>query len=465
MMSGSCHMVEKHLKDFIVLFLAAFGSISASGCRVDFSPGDPFCSNGVKEEGEMCDGNDLGGETCVTQGYDSGDLACLDDCSGFDTSGCGRCGDGAINGHEVCDGVDLGGETCATQGYDSGDLACLDDCSGLDTSECGHCGDGAINGHEVCDGVDLDGETCMTQGYDSGYLACLDDCSGFDTSGCGRCGDDQINGHEVCDGNDLGGETCLTQGYDGGVLACNDDCSGLDVSGCYEKPPIEWIHVSGGSFFMGSSDSDLDERPVHLVNVPSFEMMKTEVTVEFYSTCVIAGACETPGTGVNCNWGRSGFEDHPLNCVTWFQAVDFCDWVAGRLPSEAEWEYAARSNGQDIVYPWGNQTATCDYAVMNDGGAGCGTESTWPVCSKPNGNTATGLCDMAGNVWEWVLDWYHQNYEGAPGDGSAWLDPEGTERVFRGGGIWSDHDRVRAAKRHRYGPSVQIVDLGFRCAR
>ena len=114
-----------------------------------------------------------------------------------------------------------------------------------------------------------------------------------------------------------------------------------------------------------------------------------------------------------------------MNCLDWQQAVDFCAWAGGRLPSEAEWEYAARSGGpsSSYKYPWGNDAATCTYAVMDDGGYGCGTGRTWSVCSKPAGNTSQGLCDMSGNVWEWVEDWYHGDYTGAPTDGSAWVSP------------------------------------------
>ncbi len=195
------------------------------------------CGDGVLQaDYEVCDGDDLGGETCMSQGFYSGTLACLDDCSGFDLSGCtGVCGDGVLQAdYEVCDGDDLGGETCMSQGFYSGTLACLDDCSDFDLSGCtGVCGDGVKNGPEVCDGDDLGGETCMSQGFYSGTLACLADCSGFNLSGCsGFCGDGVKNGPEVCDGGDLGGETCMSQGFSSGTLACRDDCSGFDFSGC-----------------------------------------------------------------------------------------------------------------------------------------------------------------------------------------------------------------------------------------
>ncbi|MFO8071436.1 MAG: formylglycine-generating enzyme family protein [Polyangia bacterium] len=227
---------------------------------------------------------------------------------------------------------------------------------------------------------------------------------------------------------------------------------------------VSWVPITGGVFQMGSSEGGSDEIPVHEVTVPGFEMLETEVTVAQYGECVTAGECSEPDTGTYGNWNDPGYEDHPVNYVDWDQAVAFCEWVGGRLPSEAEWEYAARGGGQDITYPWGDETATCDYAVMNDGGYGCGTDRTWSVCSKTAGNTDQGLCDMAGNVWEWVQDRYHSDYTGAPADGSAWED-SGSVRVRRGGSFVLVAYYLRAASRVVYDPSYQSAVLGFRCAR
>ena len=218
---------------------------------------------------------------------------------------------------------------------------------------------------------------------------------------------------------------------------------------------------------MGSDSGESDELPVHQVTVPAFEMTMTEVTVAQYQACVDTGACTEPDdftVDSYCNWGQAGREDHPVNCVDWFQAVAFCSWVGGRLPSEAEWEYAARGGGQDITYPWGNDSPSCTYAVLYEGGYGCGMDRTWAVCSKPAGNTAQGLCDMAGNVFEWVQDWYHSNYNGAPWDGSAWESPSHSYRVLRGGSFNANYAR-RAADRDNSAPALRYGSLGLRCAR
>jgi formylglycine-generating enzyme required for sulfatase activity len=224
---------------------------------------------------------------------------------------------------------------------------------------------------------------------------------------------------------------------------------------------------------MGSDNGSEYEQPVHTVTVPDFEMLKTEVTVAQYEECVAIAMCSVPDPDPwgDCapteegNWGVAGREDHPVNCVNWDQAGEFCAWIGGRLPSEAEWEYAARSGGQDIDYPWGDETATCSFAVMNDGSDGCGTGHTMDVCSKPAGNTAQGLCDMAGNVREWNRDMWHWDYYGAPTDGSAWEEQLESGRVVRGGGFNYLAFYLRAAGRGVEASFSEGPSLGIRCAR
>lgn len=228
------------------------------------------------------------------------------------------------------------------------------------------------------------------------------------------------------------------------------------------KAGIEWIRIPGGSFLMGSEEIN-DAKPRHRVTVRSFEMAKTEVTFKQYRACVEAGAC-----ALQRNWTPQGdfsHDDKPVVSVDSTQIKAFCEWVGGRLPSEAEWEYAARSAGKDRKYPWGDEAASCERAVISEGGDSCGRKpiATWPVCSKPEGNTDQGLCDMAGNVWEWVEDWYHPDYRGAPKNGRAWVDPAGSGRVVRGGS-WQDRAlRTRSALRQYNDPAnLSGSDIGFR---
>jgi formylglycine-generating enzyme required for sulfatase activity len=258
-----------------------------------------------------------------------------------------------------------------------------------------------------------------------------------------------------------------------------------DTGGCVDGATTPgaggttWVTLCGGTFDMGAPTAD--EYPVHSVTVPTFEIMSTEVTVAQYGQCPMPGDCSEPTAGGACNWTVGGRQNHPTNCVTWQQATDYCTWAGGRLPSEAEWEYAATSGGQPIDYPWGNTPATCDYAVMDDAThtSGCDLGTTWPVCSKPLGNSDQELCDLSGNLYEWVQDWYHGCFacwmcmyssgcDGstyAPDDGTAWEFPVGTSRVEKGGNLVNDANYMRAANRGALSPTSQWYTVGFRCVR
>jgi len=233
------------------------------------------------------------------------------------------------------------------------------------------------------------------------------------------------------------------------------------------QPPkgdtTKWILLPGGTFEMGSNNGEDDEKPVHNVTLSAFEIAETEVTVAQYRACMQAGACTAPDTGEDCNWGRSDRDDHPVNCVDWHQATNYAQWVGGRLPTEAEWEYAARSGGLNQEYPWGNEEATCRYAVKYEGGSGCGRESTWPVCWRTAGNTTQGLCDMAGNVYEWVSDWKGDYSSGSLTNPTG--PSSGSSRVLRGGS-W-DHGlrNFRAAFRSDNDPGHRNRNVGLRPAR
>ncbi len=206
---------------------------------------------------------------------------------------------------------------------------------------------------------------------------------------------------------------------------------------------IEWVKLPAGTFRMGT-DQWGETRPVHTVSVKSFALAKTPVTQKQYAACVAAGAC-TPVT--QCGSDIKG-DDLPVTCVDWNQAAAFAKWVGGRLPSDSEWEYAARSAGASSKYPWGtNQTALR------------------PVCASEQEKTKQGLCDMPGKVWEWVQDWSHPSYVGAPKDGSAWVDA-GWDRVYVGGGNYRKSDDGKLVTPCRtLAPATRKWDLGFRVAK
>jgi formylglycine-generating enzyme required for sulfatase activity len=258
------------------------------------------------------------------------------------------------------------------------------------------------------------------------------------------------------------------------------------------------VRVPGGTFWMGSVEGvgDADERPQRRVTLSGYCVDETEVTVEGYGRCVGAGVCAPAPTTVEwpgiteadrtlwsqwCNGSRKDRGTHPVNCVNWEQARGYCEWVGKRLPTEAEWEYAARGT-DGRTYPWGEEApgpgrlnacgAECramlekagssGSAVMYEGDDGWG--GTAPVGSFPAGASPYGALDLAGNVWEWVADWYGEYPAGEAENPTG--PSSGEARALRGGG-WLNADAgvVRAADRLRGGPAYRIFGLGFRCAR
>ena len=177
----------------------------------------------------------------------------------------------------------------------------------------------------------------------------------------------------------------------------------------------------------------------------SFELDVTEVTVDAYRSCVDAGTCGAPAPGENCNWGLADRGNHPVNCVDWHQAAAYCRWTHKRLPTEEEWEVAARGvEGRE--FPWGNEPPNRQLCwAPTSGGHTC------PVGSFPAGNNPEGVKDLAGNVWEWTSSTYA---------------PSNSSRVTRGASWDNGHaSYVLASYRGRYPVEYHDANLGFRCAR
>ena len=259
--------------------------------------------------------------------------------------------------------------------------------------------------------------------------------------------------------------------------------AGTDAS--VEPMENQWIEISGGTFTQGSEEDlelDIDytwypmPTPEHTVTVPDFSIQKTEVTLGQYNACIAAGVCSDPEAEIPTfcasynEWNDAERVNHPVDCVSYPQAARYCEWIGGRLPTESEWEYAARSQGKDYARPWGNTEATCEYAaLMEENTYGCGTGDVWPVCSFPKGNTEQELCDMVGNVFEITADALHRTYEDAPSDGSAWMEEEDSRCIVRGGSFREPPVYLRTTFRG-LGPFLSGLQkgtgrIGFRCAK
>lgn len=233
----------------------------------------------------------------------------------------------------------------------------------------------------------------------------------------------------------------------------------------------DMIYIPGGSFVMGAADKEREESELTHVTLSPYYISRNLVTVAEYRLAVEAGACSVPkmvfrDNYAAFNWGAEDRDNHPINGVTWAQAAEYCEWVGGRLPTEAEWEYAARgSDGR--IYPWGNEAPGNQVAwdgEGNDVGAYF-RHGTSPVGSHPAGASPFGILDMAGNVQEWVGDWHEiQLPRGKVKDPKG--PPTGTVRVLRGGS-WNEiaPERLRAGYRSGDLPNESNDDFGFRCVR
>ena len=218
----------------------------------------------------------------------------------------------------------------------------------------------------------------------------------------------------------------------------------------------EMVSIPGGTFAMGSDD-DPSEKPIHRVTIKPFAISKFPIIVREWNACVAAKSCTYVPTGK---------DDGPVANLSWADAQQFVEWLSKvtqkpfRLPSEAEWEYAARG-GSRTKFWWGDQLQA---DMANCKGCNQPYDASQPLkvgSFKPN---SFGLYDMGGNIHQWVADCWHKNYQGAPSDGSAWIDNDGLSHVIRSGSWKNDPSYVRPSSRDHYDTSVRYPTHGLRVA-
>ncbi len=228
------------------------------------------------------------------------------------------------------------------------------------------------------------------------------------------------------------------------------------VSGVEVTNPVDgsvMVYVPSGDFIMGSETGDADEQPVHIVYLDGFWIGKTEVTNAMYRLCVVAGYCDEPEQDKFFN--NYTYASHPIVDVGWTNAINYCRWADSRLPTEAEWEKAARGiDGR--TFPWGEG--------FNPALANYDSSGTTPVDEYPDGESPYGVLGMAGNVWEWVADWYGTDYYSKSPTENPTGPDSGFMRVMRGGAFTQDGAGIRSTNRSMNRIEDHNFYTGFRCA-
>jgi formylglycine-generating enzyme required for sulfatase activity len=225
------------------------------------------------------------------------------------------------------------------------------------------------------------------------------------------------------------------------------------------------VYVPAGGFGMGNAKGDASEKPAHTVILEAYWIDKIEVTNGRYTKCVQAGACQPPYSLSSATrssyYGNPQYSEYPVIHVDWNQARSYCEWAGGHLPSEAQWEKAARgTNGR--MYPWGNTSpdGSSENFISK-------IEDTTTAGNFPAGASPYGALDMAANVWEWVADWYDSTYYAKSPENDPQGSASGQYRVLRGGawGWGSTDPYLRATYRFWNLPEKSTDFTGFRCSR
>jgi len=270
-----------------------------------------------------------------------------------------------------------------------------------------------------------------------------------------------------------GSENIATEGRE---ISEDDSRAGVVISETLtDDQGASMVLVPAGPFKMGSNDGDDDEQPVHAVTLDAFYIDIYEVTNSRYAACADLGVCDptTDTTAFESSYsrriyfGNAEYADFPVIYASWHEAQQYCEWRGARLPTEAEWEKAARGGLEGTYYPWGDESPICEPGAKNgakfDDDELCNDTDTGQVGSySANGY---GLYDMAGNVWEWVSDFYEENYYARSPTHNPSGPENGSSPVIRGGTWGNNAEHLRVSDRRFHDANSGSLYSGFRCAR
>lgn len=235
-------------------------------------------------------------------------------------------------------------------------------------------------------------------------------------------------------------------------------------------PKPGMVYVPGGDFLMGSTDVDGDaeskEKPQHLIYLDAYWIDRTEVTNAMYARCVQARTCQPPTQDKSrlrsAYYSNSAYADYPVIYVSWHQALIYCNWTGKRLPTEAEWEKAARGT-DGRLFPWGDDGPNCSWLNYWGQTGGCVGDTALSYAYEDH-SSPYGALNTSGNVWEWVADWYDSGYYVVSPRANPQGPVSGIYRVYRGGSWFNSVPGVRTAYRGAHFPDHSLDDVGFRCA-
>lgn len=453
------------------------------GANLCFCGSDGDCAS--KEDGNPCNGTlycdkTVSPATCsvnpktivVCDG--KGDNQCKTNTCNGTTGICGIVLKGpftACNDNDVC----TTGDACSNGACVSGANTCV--CTG--DAQCYDDGN-KCNGTPVCNlqkqKCEINPATVITCPATGG--GCVENVCNTQNGICalqkGVCDDKNPCTIDACDVNS---QKCVTKSQVDGS-SCGDGLACF--SGVCKASPKDMKVIPGGTAWMGCDpvptdpNCPADAQPMHEVTLATFLLDAQEVKVADYKDCMQAGVCLPPqNDDPHCNLGQVGKGQHPVNCVKHADATAYCGWKGKALPTESQWERAARGDcsaaGPDCKmkfpkFPWPGPAANCSYCVMfGNTTGGCDTDSTWAVGVHPGDKSPYGVRDLGGNLREWVGDWYDPAWYAAPGDPKG--PATGTKRVTRGGSFVSSGKQVRSDLRWPVAPDAASFEIGFRCGK